>query len=106
MFVSAYFQEHMIYCESNGHGPRSPFLSLVRELAADARSSPLPGIFETAKCRKRWFLAHCGSPAPLQPLEPGQCNDQKCTEGIGTTLTPRRLKCNALVPAQYIRSYG
>ena len=81
MLVSAYFQEHMIYCESNGHGPRSPFLSLVRELAADARSSPLPGIFETAKCRKRWFLAHCGSPAPLQPLKTGVCNDQKYREG-------------------------
>ena len=55
--------KQLYFCESNGQGPRSSFLSLVRELAADARSSPLPGIFEPAKCRKGWFLAHCASAA-------------------------------------------
>ena len=56
--------------------------------------------------RKRWVLAHCGSSASLQPLEPGHSIDQKYTEGIGTTLIPRRLKCNAPDPAQSKRRYG
>ena len=100
-------QKH--YCESD-------FCTLSflisRHHRGIAAQKPFPrrraalGVRKPSKCRKRWFLANCGSSASLQPLEPGHSIDQKYTEGIGTTLTPRRLKCNAPDPAQSKRRYG
>ena len=100
-------QKH--YCESD-------FCTLSflisRHHRGIAAQKPFPrrraalGVRKPSKCRKRWFLANCGSSASLQPLEPGHSIDQKYTEGIGTTLTPRRLKCNAPGPAQSKRRHG
>ena len=100
-------QKH--YCESDFCTLSFLISRHHREIAAQ---KPFPrrraalGVRKPSKCRKRWFLANCGSSASLQPLEPGHSIDQKYTEGIGTTLTPRRLKCNAPDPAQSKRRYG